>query len=621
LVVLIGIAVFAAQHDNKPADSGATLAGNNTAIHPVQTFDYGDATTPENSTPSEAGSKTDSGTGVVIGSHNVRKPGTPGGVSLTPDSYQISARWNGVSGATQYETQLARDNLMTNPRQITSGTSSLIIPGLSPDTHYYFRARAINSAGASAWSGVNSIKTKAVNPSVPQTPLPDKVGGVHIAVNASNTITVGWSSASHASRYSVTRASNSAMTTGRKEYAAPTGNSYKLSDLAAGTKYYFTVRASNNRGFGPSSSVVGGKTRVAATAVSSLSLYSNNNVKLVLRSETGVSGYQVRYSKNSNFSGAKTVTSKTKTVTITGLAQATKYYFSARSADGSYHSGWSKSVSVKTKVIPVPFWMSSFNVYYSSNDRDHEYSEVQYLTRLTRSANVIKKYKLQLVGLQEVRKNQYQHILDSARLGSGYGIFPKNYAAAGYAAQNPVVWNKSRFALVDSGSKVIPGPHVLGGWYASSNVQVELRDKETGQLFFLINTHETVGTTAADAKSRYVSAKNRVAYLKTLAKKGLPIFMTGDYNSSDHMPQKQPVYQNNFQNTAYCLFTKNTVMRNSYNVLHGIAGCPQRNSLGVDHVYVSKGVQVQKYDYSSAQPRANGSDVHNTLMVKVKLPQ
>lgn len=74
------------------------------------------------------------------------------------------------------------------------------------------------------------------------------------------------------------------------------------------------------------------------------------------KQKTQTTGYQIRYSKKSNFSGAKYKTVKknsTSSLTVKKLSKKTKYYVQVRTyktVNGvKYYSSWSKAKSVKTR--------------------------------------------------------------------------------------------------------------------------------------------------------------------------------------------------------------------------------------------------------------------------------
>lgn len=267
------------------------------------------------------------------------------------------------------------------------------------------------------------------------------------------------------------------------------------------------------------------------------------------------------------------------------------------------------------------FRVSSFNIYYSSDD-GKSYSTEMWEERLRRSSAVIRNNHLDVVGLQEVRQNQWQRIQDQDMLGSSYDIYPKNYQAGGYGSQNPIVWDRAKFQLVEG--KSIPGYQVGGIKDNQANTQVKLKYIETGQEFYLINHHEPVGNVRDGTdriEARYKSATERAAYVKDLqAKDGLPVFMTGDFNSGYFNRPQQQTYQDNRNNLAYCIFTADNLLWDALDASKNNKGaCPTTEAPGVDHIFMSTNVTAKNYDYSIS-PRGNGSDVHNTLFVDVEIP-
>jgi hypothetical protein len=78
------------------------------------------------------------------------------GVPVTP-----ILDWNDVSGATSYRVQVCVDASCSYVIVSSLTTSSqLISPALSPTTTYYWRVKAKNTCGSSAWSEVRWFKTK-----------------------------------------------------------------------------------------------------------------------------------------------------------------------------------------------------------------------------------------------------------------------------------------------------------------------------------------------------------------------------------------------------------------------------------------------------------------------------
>jgi hypothetical protein len=82
------------------------------------------------------------------------------GASATP-----RLDWNNVAGAATYEVQVATNSAFTSIfRSALNLTTSewIVSPPLNGATTYYWRARAVNSGGASAWSPVWSFTTAGI---------------------------------------------------------------------------------------------------------------------------------------------------------------------------------------------------------------------------------------------------------------------------------------------------------------------------------------------------------------------------------------------------------------------------------------------------------------------------
>lgn len=265
------------------------------------------------------------------------------------------------------------------------------------------------------------------------------------------------------------------------------------------------------------------------------------------------------------------------------------------------------------------FTISSFNIYFSS-DKDHaDYSIKKWRERLARSVSVLKKQDIAVAGLQEVRENQWSALQTNAddMLGDGWGIYPSNYKAAGYAAQNPIVWNKSDFTFVSG--KTLPGGRLTSpGVQPNSSVLVRLRSN-TGQEIYLLNVHEPVHN-GTQVLARYQSALEHAKQIKELGADGIPIFVTGDFNSSYAPNSRQSTWQNKKENMAYCILTNGTGLWDALDAEKNNKGHCTSSSGPVDHVFMSTSVSVPRGGYSySIGPPQNGSDVHHTLIVKVNI--
>ncbi|MDB5165245.1 MAG: transglycosylase, family [Candidatus Saccharibacteria bacterium] len=296
---------------------------------------------------------------------------------------------------------------------------------------------------------------------------------------------------------------------------------------------------------------------------------------------------------------------------------------SGPTSNGSDHPTIFSDVIIPGSGGGATFNIASFNICYgiaTDGGMPPCAKGVDYMTRLSKSVKVIKDSNIEVAGLQEMRPNQYTAILSPDMLGDAYGIFPKPYGDRAYPGQNAVIWKNDKFEFIENGSKSIAGYTVQNGGNPEANVQVHLRDRVTQQDFYIINMHEPVGSDG-DAKSqRTVSANERAAYVKELSKEGIPIFLTGDFNSG--YPSSTPASH------PYCILTDNTDLSTDETGLWDAwdsekdktGKCPSRTGSNpgiVDHIYMSTDVKTTKY--STVARLTNGSD-HNTLIAAVALP-
>ena len=89
-------------------------------------------------------------------------PATPTGVSAAPGDGTLSVSWDPVSNATSYNVYYgSSEGVTTGNASVTSGTTSVNLPGLSNNTPYYLKVAAVNAGGSSGLSdescGVPSV--------------------------------------------------------------------------------------------------------------------------------------------------------------------------------------------------------------------------------------------------------------------------------------------------------------------------------------------------------------------------------------------------------------------------------------------------------------------------------
>jgi hypothetical protein len=130
---------------------------------------------------------------------------------------------------------------------------------------------------------------------------------------------------------------------------------------------------------------------------------------------------------------------------------------------------------------------------------------------------------------------------------------------------------------------------------------IRLRDKITGQVIIVANTHSPAFERYAE--QRYLAGKAYRDKLASLRGEGLPMFFTGDFNSGYWIRSEgNTTWQNLRENLTYCQLTADGLMNDAFDVAQGLTGpdgayCPRHEGSGenaVDHVYVSPGVEVSR---------------------------
>ncbi len=176
-------------------------------------------------------------------------PSAPTGLTATARSAtSVELSWTAASAnhaGFKLERSTSRDSGFT---QIASPTAtSHLDNNLSAGTAYYYRVRAYNAAGDSAFSAVASATTQTPAPVPPSAPT-----GLTATVRSATSVELSWTAASaNHTGFKLERSTH--PDSGFAQIASPTATSHLDTGLAAGTAYYYRVRASNAAGDSASS--------------------------------------------------------------------------------------------------------------------------------------------------------------------------------------------------------------------------------------------------------------------------------------------------------------------------------------------------------------------------------
>ena len=238
--------------------------------------------------------------------------------------------WNAVSGATSYKVYRATSQNGTYSLLGTVTATSYTNTGAKAGVTYYYKVKAVNSAGESAFSNVVSGKTTVTTLTMG-----------HSATSGKPQLT--WKAVSGAASYRVYRATtkNGAYTVINTTKAL----TYTNVGAALGTTYYYKVEALNAAGksLGFSAVVEGKVAPVLAVGYSSVS----GKPQLTWKAVPGATEYQVYRSTQQNSGYSKINTTTATSYVNTGAKAGTTYYYRIVAVKGTAASDFSNIVSAR----------------------------------------------------------------------------------------------------------------------------------------------------------------------------------------------------------------------------------------------------------------------------------
>ncbi len=249
--------------------------------------------------------------------------------------------WNAVPGATSYKVYRATSKSGTYSLLGTVTTTSYTNTGAKEGTTYYYKVKAANGAGESAYSNV--VSGKVVVTPKPAAPV----------VKLGNSATSGkpmltWNAVSGATSYKVYRATSQNGT--YSLLGTVTATSYTNTGAKAGTTYYYKVKAVNSAGESAYSNIVSGRATVTTLTLGHSS--TSGKPMLTWKAVSGAASYKVYRATTKNGAYSVINTTKALTYTNTGAALGTTYYYKVEALNASGKS-MGFSAIVEGKVAPV----------------------------------------------------------------------------------------------------------------------------------------------------------------------------------------------------------------------------------------------------------------------------
>ncbi len=212
--------------------------------------------------------------------------------------------------------------------------------------------------------------------------------------------------------------------------------------------------------------------------------------------------------------------------------------------------------------------------------------------RKDRVASLMNFYHADFIGGQEVQQHQLQYLLQHLKGYSYIGVGRDDGKEGG--EYSCIFYNQDKFKMLQSATFWLsPTPDSISkGWNAAYKricTYGLFQDKKTKQTFWVFNTHlDHIGQVA-----RLESVKLIWQRIEALNKNGLPVILTGDFNSKPNEPAAgfMAGQMQNARNIS-TLVHGNADTWNAFKFLEKPAGC-------IDYIFLSKDKRVSVNSFAT----------------------
>ena len=268
----------------------------------------------------------------------------------------LEFQWEPTINAVSYTIQLSEKPDFSSIYIHQSGLESpkIQINDLKSGIQYFWRVSASNEAGNSPWSDMWSFSTKTV---IKAPSAPTLLGPENLSTGLTGSINLKWSKPENAKEYRVQISKDAAFTTKQFDlYNIPT-ESFEITNLEAGTTFYWRVNSSNEGGSSAFSEAwkfetLKGPDTPKLISPSDGQSEMNTSFKLVWDKVLGADSYRIQVSTTRDFT-QKTVDLANihdNQFQLENLAEGKTYFWRVRATNLAGNSSYSATWSFSTKI-------------------------------------------------------------------------------------------------------------------------------------------------------------------------------------------------------------------------------------------------------------------------------
>jgi len=266
--------------------------------------------------------------------------------SSTTGSFTVS--WSSSTGATSYDLEEDTTSAFSSPTQVYTGASTSFGVTNKPAGTYWYRVRASNTAGTSAWRTSTNGCVVQIPPAAPSS--------ITVPANSvTGNYAVSWSSSIGATGYDLEEATDAAFSSPTTVYQGA-NTTYNVTGKVSGT-FYYRVRATNTWGNSGWTAGANGCQIIPPNPPASITVPATSvtgTYTVTWTAETGATGYDLQEDSSASFTNPTVVYSGTNTSFLVTGKTAGTFYYRVRATNGAGQSAWTAGANGCQIVAPAP---------------------------------------------------------------------------------------------------------------------------------------------------------------------------------------------------------------------------------------------------------------------------